>query len=136
MKPGARLINCARGGLVDEAALYDALRNGHLAGVALDVFSREPPDDSPLLSLDNVLLTPHLGASTHEAQAATGMEIAQQICIYLRTGEPINAINLPAVSAEEMVKLQPYLVLTRRPRHIAWSYDPGFHSPVGGIALR
>ena len=114
MKPGARLINCARGGLVDEAALYDALKDGPLAGAALDVFSREPPEDSPLLTLDNVLLTPHLGASTHEAQAATGMEIAQQICIYLRTGEPINAINLPAVSAEEMVKLQPYLVLTRR----------------------
>ena len=114
MKPGARLINCARGGLVDEAALYEALRDGHLAGAALDVFSREPPDDSPLLTLDNVMLTPHLGASTHEAQAATGTQIAQHICVYLRTGEPINAINLPAVSADEMVKLQPYLVLIRR----------------------
>ena len=115
MKPGARLLNCARGGLVDEAALYDALKSGHLAGAALDVFSREPPsEDSPLLTLDNILLTPHLGASTHEAQAATGMEIAQQVCIYLRTGEPINAINLPPVSADELVKLQPYLTLTRR----------------------
>ena len=114
MKPGARLINCARGGLVDEAALYDALKDGHLGGAALDVFSTEPPEESPLLTLDNILLTPHLGASTHEAQAATGMEIAQQICIYLRTGEPINAINLPAVSADEMVKLQPYLLLARR----------------------
>jgi D-3-phosphoglycerate dehydrogenase len=100
--------------LVDETALYEALKSGHLAGAALDVFSREPPEGSPLLTLDNVLLTPHLGASTREAQAATGMEIAQQICIYLRTGEPINAINLPAVSADELVKLQPYLVLTRR----------------------
>ena len=114
MKPGARLLNCARGGLVDETALYEALKSGHLAGAALDVFSREPPEGSPLLTLDNVLLTPHLGASTREAQAATGMEIAQQICIYLRTGEPINAINLPAVSADELVKLQPYLILTRR----------------------
>ena len=114
MKSGARLLNCARGGLVDEAALYEALKSGHLAGAALDVFSREPPEGSPLLTLDNVLLTPHLGASTREAQAATGMEIAQQICIYLRTGEPINAINLPAVSADELVKLQPYLALTRR----------------------
>ena len=114
MKPGARLINCARGGLVDEAALYDALSSGHLAGAALDVFSCEPPEGSPLLTLDNIFLTPHLGASTREAQAATGIEIAQQICMYLRTGEPINALNLPAVSAEEQVKLQPYLALTRR----------------------
>lgn len=114
MKPGARLINCARGGLVDEAALYDALKSGRLAGAALDVFSHEPPEGSPLLTLDNMLLTPHLGASTREAQAAAGMEIAQQICIYLKTGEPINAINMPAVSSEELVKLQPYLALTRR----------------------
>ena len=114
MKPGARLINCARGGLVDEDALYTALQEGHLAGAALDVFSHEPPEDSPLLTLDNVLLTPHLGASTREAQAAAGLEITQQICIFLRTGEPINAINLPAVSSEELVKLQPYLTLARR----------------------
>lgn len=125
MKPGARLINCARGGLVDEAALYEALRDGHLAGAALDVFSREPPEDSPLLTLDNVLLTPHLGASTREAQAATGMEIAQQICIYLRTGEPINAINLPAVSADELVKLQPYLSLTRSLGKLLGQMIPG-----------
>ena len=125
MKPGARLINCARGGLVDEAALYEALKNEHLAGAALDVFSREPPEDSPLLTLDNILLTPHLGASTLEAQAATGMEIAQQVCIYLKTGEPINAINLPAVSADELVKLQPYLVLTRRLGELLGHMIPG-----------
>ena len=114
MKPGARLINCARGGLVDEDALFDALSKGTLGGAALDVFSREPPEGSPLLTLDNVLLTPHLGASTREAQAAAGMEIAQQVCIYLRTGEPVNAINLPTVSSEELVKLQPYMKLARR----------------------
>ena len=114
MKTGARLINCARGGLVDETALYDALKSGRLAGAALDVFFREPPEGSPLLELDNVLLTPHLGASTREAQAAAGMEIAQQVCIYLKTREPINAINLPAVSAEELVKLQPYMALAKR----------------------
>ena len=125
MKPSARLLNCARGGLVDETALYEALKSGHLAGAALDVFSREPPEGSPLLTLDNVLLTPHLGASTREAQAATGMEIAQQICIYLRTGEPINAINLPAVSADELVKLQPYLVLTRRLGKLLGNMIPG-----------
>ncbi len=114
MKRGARLINCARGGLVDETALYEALKSGQLSGAALDVFSREPPDGSPLLELDNVLLTPHLGASTREAQAAAGIEIAQQVSIYLKTGEPINAINLPAVSSEELVKLQPYMALARR----------------------
>ena len=125
MKPGARLINCARGGLVDEAALYDALRSGHLAGAALDVFAHEPPEGSPLLTLDNVFLTPHLGASTREAQAAAGMDIAQQICIYLQTGEPINAINLPAVSAEELVKLQPYMTLARRLGKLLGHMIPG-----------
>lgn len=114
MKNGARLINCARGGLVDEAALYEALASGQLAGAALDVFSHEPPQDSPLFSLPNVVFTPHLGASTKEAQSAAGIEIAKQIAIYLQTGEPINAINLPAVSAEELVKLQPYLSLVNR----------------------
>ena len=114
MKPGARLINCARGGLVDEAALYEELKSGHLAGAALDVFVHEPPEDSPLFDLDNVLLTPHLGASTHEAQAATGLEIAKQIGVYLQSGEPINAINLPPVSADELAKLQPYMTLVRQ----------------------
>jgi len=114
MRPGARIINCARGGLVDEQALYEALKSGHLAGAALDVFENEPPRDSPLLQLDNVVFTPHLGASTHEAQDAAGREIARQVAVYLQSGEPINAINLPPVSAEEMIKLRPYLMLARR----------------------
>ncbi|MEJ2761481.1 MAG: phosphoglycerate dehydrogenase [Gammaproteobacteria bacterium] len=114
MKKGARLINCARGGLVDEAALYDALKSGRLAGAALDVFEKEPPGDSPLLELDNIVLTPHLGASTAEAQTAAGLEIARQIAVYLKTGEPIHAINLPPVSGEELVKLKPYMTLARR----------------------
>jgi D-3-phosphoglycerate dehydrogenase len=114
MKRGARLINCARGGLVDEEALHDALASGHLAGAALDVFEREPPGASPLLQLDNVVATPHLGASTHEAQEAAGREIARQVLAFLDDGEPINAINLPAVSAEERVKLRPYLALALR----------------------
>ncbi len=113
MKKGARLINCARGGLVDEQALYEALKSGHLAGAALDVFEKEPPLDSPLLSLDNIVLTPHLGASTTEAQTTAGSEIAQQIAVYLDTGEPINAINLPPVSAEELIKIAPYLTLAQ-----------------------
>ena len=114
MRPGARLINCARGGLVDEKALYDALKSDQLGGAALDVFENEPPGDSPLLHLDNVVFTPHLGASTREAQDAAGREIARQIAVYLQSGEPINAINLPPVSAEEMIKLRPYLTLARR----------------------
>ncbi len=114
MKRGARLINCARGGLVDESALYDALLSEHLAGAALDVYESEPPQGSPLLGLDNIVLTPHLGASTHEAQEAAGQEIASQVAVYLRTGEPINAINLPSVSSDEMVRLKPYLVLAGR----------------------
>ncbi|MEX2525201.1 MAG: phosphoglycerate dehydrogenase [Gammaproteobacteria bacterium] len=114
MKRGARLINCARGGLVDEAALYDALKSGHLAGAALDVFETEPPAGSPLFELENIVFTPHLGASTAEAQTAAGTEIARQIAVYLRTGEPINAINLPPVSGEELAKLKPYMMLARR----------------------
>ena len=114
MKKGARLINCARGGLVDEAALYDALQSGRLAGAALDVFVKEPPGDTPLFELGNIVFTPHLGASTAEAQTAAGLEIARQIAVYLQTGEPINAINLPPVSGEELAKLKPYMILARR----------------------
>lgn len=114
MKKDARIINCARGGLVDEQALYEALKSGQLAGAALDVFAKEPPTDSPLLQLDNVVLTPHLGASTTEAQNTAGTEIAQQIAIFLQTGEPINAINLPPVSAAELIKIGPYMCLAQR----------------------
>jgi len=114
MKKGSRLINCARGGLVDEDALFEALQSGHLAGAALDVFSAEPPLDSPLLTLPNIVFTPHLGASTREAQSAAGTEIAQQVARYLQTGEPVNALNLPSVTAEELTRLKPYLTLTNR----------------------
>jgi len=114
MKPGARLINCARGALVVEAALADALRSGHLAGAALDVYAQEPPEGSPLLGLENVVFTPHLGASTHEAQVAVGVQVARQIATFLNTGEPVNAVNLPSVSAEELVRLRPYQALARR----------------------
>ncbi|TPQ27805.1 phosphoglycerate dehydrogenase [Methylomonas koyamae] len=111
MKKSARLINCARGGLVDEAALYDALKEGRIAGAALDVYENEPPADSPLLSLDNIVFTPHLGASTKEAQIAVSVEIARQVVKYLQTGEAVNALNLPRLSAEELNEAQPFMNL-------------------------
>jgi len=114
MKSGARLINCARGGLVDEHALYSALKNGHLAGAALDVFATEPPQDSPLLELKNIVFTPHLGASTEEAQTAVGIEIAKQVATFLKDGEAINAVNLPRIPASEARRLKPYQELARK----------------------
>jgi D-3-phosphoglycerate dehydrogenase len=113
MKKGARLINCARGPLVDESALIRALESGHLSGAALDVFAEEPPTGSPLLTLPNVVLTPHLGASTHEAQAAVGTQIVRQVVRFLTTGEPVNAVNLPPVSAEQLAWVRPWQGLAR-----------------------
>ncbi|MGR9051960.1 MAG: phosphoglycerate dehydrogenase [Gammaproteobacteria bacterium] len=111
MKKGAMLINCARGGLVDEAALYDALKNKNLAGAALDVYENEPPADSPLLELDNIVFTPHLGASTVEAQVAVSVEIARQAVTYLTTGEAVNALNLPRMSADQLQKAEQFMKL-------------------------
>ncbi|MEN9755924.1 MAG: hypothetical protein RL755_111, partial [Pseudomonadota bacterium] len=111
MKSNAMLINCARGGLIDEAALYDSLKNKKIAGAALDVFEIEPPIGSPLLALDNIVFTPHLGASTSEAQLAVSVEIAKQAVTFLRTGEAINALNLPRVSAEELKKSSDFVNL-------------------------
>jgi len=112
MKKTAMLINCARGGLVDETALYDALKNGEIAKAALDVYEEEPPKDSPLFELDNISFTPHLGASTREAQVAVSVEIARQAVTYLKTGEAINALNLSTkISAEELKKSRPFMML-------------------------
>ena len=113
MKPGARLINCARGALVDEEALAAVLREGRLAGAALDVFAQEPPGGSPLLGLENTVFTPHLGASTREAQTAVGVQIAAQVAAFLATGEPVHAVNLPPVSADELARLRPFGALAR-----------------------
>lgn len=113
-KPGVRIINCARGGLIDEAALADAIRSGHVAGAALDVFATEPARSSPLFELDEVIVTPHLGASTGEAQENVAVQIAEQISDYLLTGAVVNALNMPSVSAEEAPRLRPYMKLVEQ----------------------
>ncbi len=114
MKKSAMIINCARGGLIDEVALYDALKNGEIAGAALDVYEQEPPKESPLLELDNIVFTPHLGASTREAQVAVSVAIAIQAVTYLKTGEAINALNLSTkISAEELKKSRQFMMLAK-----------------------
>jgi D-3-phosphoglycerate dehydrogenase / 2-oxoglutarate reductase len=112
-KKGVRIVNCARGGLVDEAALADALKSGHVAGAALDVFEIEPAKESPLFALENVVCTPHLGASTNEAQENVALQVAEQISDFLITGAVTNAINMPSVSAEDAPRLKPYMELCR-----------------------
>jgi D-3-phosphoglycerate dehydrogenase / 2-oxoglutarate reductase len=114
MKKGVRLVNCARGELVNEADLAQALKQGHVSAAAIDVFAEEPPKNSPLLALDNVVLTPHVGGSTQEAQEAVGVQIAQQVKEYLKHGVIQNAVNVPSVSAEEYATMQPYIVLAER----------------------
>jgi D-3-phosphoglycerate dehydrogenase len=114
MKKGVRIINCARGELVVEADLVAALKNGQLAGAALDVFTVEPPKESPYFGLDNVILTPHIAGSTAEAQEAVGIQIAQQVREYLKLGVVQNAVNLPSLSHEEYVKLAPFIELASR----------------------
>ncbi len=112
LKPGVRIINCARGGLVDEEALAEALKSGHVAGAAFDVFASEPATDSPLFGLPNVVVTPHLGASTREAQENVAVQVAEQMSDYLLTGAVTNALNMPSVTAEEARVMGPWLKLS------------------------
>jgi D-3-phosphoglycerate dehydrogenase / 2-oxoglutarate reductase len=114
MKRGARLINCARGELIDEPALAEALRCGQLSGAAVDTFATEPPKNSPLIGLSNLIATPHIAGSTAEAQEEVGTAVAQQVRDYLADGLIRNAVNMPAMSAEQYRRLRPYLALGER----------------------
>src|SRR5580698_5602944 len=114
MKKGVRIVNCARGELIDGEALRKAIESGKVAGAALDVFQTEPPVGEPLLEFENVLATPHIGGSTEEAQEAVGVRIAEQVRDYLRDGIALNAVNVPAMTAEQYRTVQPYAALAER----------------------
>ncbi len=114
MKRGARIVNCARGELIDEPALAAALKSGQIAGAALDTFAQEPPKNSPLIGLPNVIATPHIAGSTAEAQEEVGTAIAQQVRDYLADGLIRNAVNMPALTPDQYRRLRPYLELGER----------------------
>jgi len=113
-RKGVRIINCARGGLIDEAALKEGLESGHIGGAALDVFVQEPAKESPLFGTPNFISTPHLGASTNEAQVNVAIQVAEQMADYLVSGGVTNALNMPSLSAEEAPRLKPYMALAEK----------------------
>ena len=113
-RKGVRIVNCARGGLVDERALAAALKAGHVGGAAFDVFEVEPPKDSPLFGLPNVICTPHLGAATSEAQENVALQVAEQMADYLLKGAVSNAVNFPNITAEEAPRLRPWVKLAEQ----------------------
>jgi D-3-phosphoglycerate dehydrogenase len=114
MKKGVRLVNCARGELVDEGALAAALASKHVAGAALDVFTEEPPKNCPLLVLENVIMTPHIAGSTNEAQDAVGVQIASQVREYLKRGVIQNAVNMPSIDHQQYTLMRPYILLSEK----------------------
>lgn len=130
MKPGAKIINCARGGIISEEALAKALASGKIGGAALDVFIEEPPFNSPLLNFENVIATPHLGASTQEAQVNVAIEIANEIVAVLSGGLAKNAINIPSVKPEAMAVLSPYIRLAEMMGKIAGQLVEGNYEKV------
>lgn len=125
MKEGVRIINCARGGIIDEPALYKAIKSGKVAGAALDVFEKEPPLSSPLLSLKEVIATPHLGASTQEAQEKVAKEIAGQVIDALSGKIVRNAVNIPSIDGDILEKVQPYLSLVEGIGRLLGQVSPG-----------
>ena len=125
MRPGVYIINCARGGIVNEAALYEAAKDGKIAGAALDVFEKEPPLDSPLLELDSIIVTPHLGASTEEAQVNVAREVARHV-VHALEGKPVpSAVNVPPIDPEAYKKLEPYLQLAEKLGRFQAQYPQG-----------
>jgi D-3-phosphoglycerate dehydrogenase len=114
MKKGVRIINCARGELLDEAAVAGALAGKQVGGIALDVFREEPPKSSPLLALENVIATPHIAGSTNEAQDAVGVQIASQVREYLKRGVIQNAVNMPSIDHQQYTQMQPYIALAEK----------------------
>jgi D-3-phosphoglycerate dehydrogenase len=114
MKPGVRIVNCARGGIINEAALAKAVADGKVAGAAVDVFTKEPPTGNPMLDQEKIIVTPHLGASTAEAQVNVALAVADQILAIARGGLPTNAINMPAISPETLAVMQPFMKLAEK----------------------
>ena len=125
MKDGVRIINCARGGIVNEGDLYEALKSGKVAAAAFDVFEKEPPENHPLLTLDNFIATPHLGASTKEAQENVATAVAEQIVDYLVAGTVRNAVNVPSVPKDQLPALSPYINLAERMGHFIGQLSEG-----------
>ncbi len=126
MKKTAVVINCARGGIVDEAALYEALKSGAIGGAALDVFEKEPPEGSPLIGLENVILTPHLGASTEEAQNYASAIVCEEVLKVLRNIPPKNVVNMPILAPEVMEELRDYIPLAQSLGRLAVQLTPGY----------
>ena len=131
-KKGVRIINCARGGLIDEAALKAGLDSGHIAGAALDVFVDEPAKASPLFGTPSFVSTPHLGASTTEAQVNVAIQVAEQMADFLISGGVTNALNMPSLSAEEAPKLKPYMTLAEKLGALVGQLSTG---AIGGVAV-
>ena len=124
-KKGVRIVNCARGGLIVEADLAEAIESGHVAGAGIDVFEREPATDSVLFGLPNVVCTPHLGASTREAQENVALQVAEQMAAYLTRGAVTNAINMPSITAEEATRLTPFVKLAEVLGHFVGQVHSG-----------
>jgi D-3-phosphoglycerate dehydrogenase len=131
-KKGVRIVNCARGGLVDEAALKEALDSGHVAGAALDVFVEEPAKASPLFGTPGLVATPHLGASTTEAQVNVAIQVAEQMAEFLIRGGVTNALNMPSLSAEEAPRLRPYMALAEKLGSLVGQLS---HGAIAGLSI-